>query len=312
MFYYYYSYTLYNLHYATYIIQLTKAVQNNAHKNSKTFQIWFHHKNLLERVYIRIFTWSLFCDMASSSVVVYDIFDRCIKYTPDPFWKKILENCSHSHFPRGVRYIRNSDTEGVLISHSFSIKYKKNTTGNTTIESVSLPLDEEKLCHETINTIKTKLGEYSDLDLKIQDEEFNSIANDLGNSLTGPWKTIKPRHVKEYMYRNYICSLTSETTMNADEIRKLLISLHLALQFKIITNDNIKFENGKIISITGIEKTDDGHYVIRIFDQNKFKQRTTKTEKTRRKTSIEQHIARFLVSNSKRYVSMTTARKTDE
>jgi hypothetical protein len=226
--------------------------------------------------------------MATNKRVIYPIFIECSNLTTDPYWKEQLELLAYNRFPQELRYDP---------THSnFVLRVDKKPA-----EVIALPSEDEegadkKIFSVTMSILKTRLNMRSTRDLQIQKDKLTDTLQKDTQDLDCGWKDIKPKCVKEQLIMAYLSELSLKHSLTPAEHKQLVAEVHLGLQFKSITTNDIKYSNGKILNITNLEFDKD----TRRFVTPEPKPQSSKQEKVVVKNKFHTGIDRFLKSDNVR------------
>jgi len=204
----------------------------------------------------------------ASPVIVYPIFLKCKEYTLDSYWKDIFSKCACNRFPRGIRYDGRKNT--VYIKLPGGAANKK--------EFFSLPKEPIEV-FETMMAVFRSVGLRSQRDLQLKKDEMEKIRRERCVDLNCSWKDLKPRYLKDRMIIKYVLYLKDTHQLTQKEAKKLLNVIHLGFQLKQIGSDDVKYENGHIKDIEGLEVNKDGQ-VFRITKEIRRSYKSDKTSST--------------------------------
>ncbi len=190
--------------------------------------------------------------LMTSPVAVHPIFSKCREYTFDPYWKDIFARCSYNRFPRGIRYDGRKNTLYVRLPGG--IIGKK--------EFFSLP----KVAVDVFTTMMSvfrEMGLCSQMDLEVKRDEMEKIREQRRVNLDCRWKDLKPRYLKDRMIVRYVLHMKETYGLTQKETKKLLNTIQLGFQLKQLSSDHVKYQNGRILDIDGLEVKDKKFYVTR-------------------------------------------------
>jgi hypothetical protein len=166
--------------------------------------------------------------------IIHERFLRCKAFTFDSYWKEIIHNCAFDRFPKGVTYDQNKNLLHVKQQDMKKISYP-------------IPEGDVETYELLIYIFKEFIGLKSQYDLIFNRQEldrFKMLAD-----LDCEWKKLKPRSIKNHILMNFAVSKTQKPK----EAKILYHILQIGFQFKILTNDDIDYEKGVILSINGLE-----------------------------------------------------------
>lgn len=169
--------------------------------------------------------------------IVYPIFIECCKHATDIFWENIFEDLAYGKTPYGT-----------YISKDFlSCKYKKKEFSYK-IER-KLP---ELIYSEVYDLLSNKLGLLSNYEKIKKKKSIVDLENTLKDSCKN-WNDIKKKNIKELLIELYVIRMKNEFLLTIIQTRYLLSIIFMALSFKVITIKDIKYQDGMIINIEGID-----------------------------------------------------------
>lgn len=175
--------------------------------------------------------------------LLYPQFLEILKFEEDPFWKSIFEEMAYGICPYGS-----------YLNKGFLCCNFKGKEFNYKIENSN----DEKLYQDVKNLLFKKVGIQSSLDRIKNIEDFKKSQEELSDILQNKWSSIKKKSLKDHFIENYVIDCKKTYNLTDIEVKKLLFLIHFGILFKKIQNKDIKYENGKILSIDGIEISEDG------------------------------------------------------
>ena len=171
--------------------------------------------------------------------LVYPFFLNCCNYTQDTFWKYIFEDLSYGKAPYGT-YITKNFLCCNYKSKEFSYK-------------IEADKDSKILYTEVHNLLFKKLGLMSDNDKINKRKTFDNTSDEIKITNTTNWSLIKKKTIKNTIIENYVISMKDLHQLTNNQSKKLLSIIIIGLIFKTITNQDINYENSKILDIEGID-----------------------------------------------------------
>lgn len=151
----------------------------------------------------------------------------------DTFWKYIYEDLSYGKCPYGI-YLQNDYICCFIKGKEFSYRI---------VET------KEDVMDEIHNLLKKRAGILSDKE-KIQQKE------DFFQKKSIQKKNINKKFLRENLIQNFILKKGKQYNIKLEHQKNLISFLYIAFLFKSITINDIHFENSEIVSIDGIEFTD--------------------------------------------------------
>ncbi len=169
----------------------------------------------------------------SAKEIIYPHFLHCCQETEDLYWKYIFEDLSYGRAPYGVYFTKGFMCCGFK-GKEFSYRVDPN---------IPIP----QLFKEVKTILKSKLGIQSSSDILSSREKFEKTSERLALNECNDWNLIKKKEVKCLLLENFIISQSK--SLNRMQQKKLLSSLMLAIQLKIINNEDIIINEGRIVVI---------------------------------------------------------------
>ncbi len=169
----------------------------------------------------------------SAKEIIYPHFLHCCQETEDLYWKYIFEDLSYGRAPYGVYFTKGFMCCGFK-GKEFSYRVDPN---------IPIP----QLFKEVKTILKSKLGIQSSSDILSSREKFEKTSERLALNECDDWNLIKKKEVKCLLLENFIISQSK--SLNRMQQKKLLSSLMLAIQLKIINNEDIIINEGRIVEI---------------------------------------------------------------
>ncbi len=169
----------------------------------------------------------------SAKEIIYPHFLHCCQETEDLYWKYIFEDLSYGRAPYGVYFTKGFMCCGFK-GKEFSYRVDPN---------IPIP----QLFKEVKTILKSKLGIQSSSDILSSREKFEKTSERLALNECDDWNLIKKKEVKCLLLENFIISQSK--SLNRMQQKKLLSSLMLAIQLKIINNEDININEGRVVEI---------------------------------------------------------------
>ncbi len=180
--------------------------------------------------------------MPARRELIYPIILQCCSYAKDTYWENILEDIAYGRAPYHT-YITNDNLTSSAKNGEFSI--------NLAVADSS----PEELCSKICNTLREKVGIMSRMERIQSKEKFNSHESRLHRSQDN-WSMIKKKNLKDLLVENYIVRMKEKHDLSVAEARKALSLIFVAMVFKVITQKDIHYYDGKIHDIEGISFSD--------------------------------------------------------
>ncbi len=177
--------------------------------------------------------------------IVYPIFLECCPYATDTFWENVFEDLAYGKTPYGT-----------YISKDFlCCSYRKKDF------SYKIERKEAKQVHDEVyHLLMTKLGLFSPQERVRQKKAFDDLESNMRFSRNS-WSSIRKKSIKELLIELFVTKMKNKYSLSLKQSRYLLSAIFMAMVFKVITSDDIEYENGGIQAIDGINFSE-GHVVI--------------------------------------------------
>lgn len=166
------------------------------------------------------------------SNILYPYILECCLHTKDPIWIDLFIKLSRGICPRGSHIENNMIRVGKNVVYELVRK-----------DSFVLYTDLIKLfkVHST-DDFKAYIDvceKYEDCIVRIKEQNKDQ-------------KILKKKKNKFIHVENYILSLQQKYNLSRLQVKTILSKIQIAFMMKIITNKDIEFKNGRIISIRGV------------------------------------------------------------
>jgi len=169
--------------------------------------------------------------------IIYPIFLECCQFTDDKFWENVFEDLAYGKTPYGT-YISKDFLCCSYKKKEFSYKIEK-----------KLPKD---IYNDVYDLLTNKLGLLSPLEKSKKRKIFKDIEEDITESRKN-WNDIKKKNIKELLIELYVARMKNKHSLTLKQARYLLSIIFVGMIFKVITNKDVEYKNGKIENIDGIE-----------------------------------------------------------
>jgi hypothetical protein len=175
--------------------------------------------------------------MLEKKEILYPIFIECCKFCPDLYWSTIFEELSYGKTPYGV-YISKNFLCCSYKDKEFSYKIEKKNP--------------EKMFEDVYNLLSKKVGLLSYQE-KIQKKmDFYTLEDSIKDGKQN-WSDIKKKNTKDLLIEKYIIEMKKKHSLTIKQARYLSSLIYITMVFKVITQKDIKYENGKIQEIEGLD-----------------------------------------------------------
>ena len=192
--------------------------------------------------------------------IIYPHFLHCCQETEDHYWKYIFEDLSYGRAPYGVYF-----TKGFMCCG-----FKGKEFSYRVDPHIPVP----QLFKEVKTILNVKLGIQSSSDILSSREKFEKTSERLALHECNDWTLLKKKEVRGLLLENFIIS--QNKNFNRIKQKKLLSSLMLAIQLKIINNEDISIYHGRVTEIKKWEKIQNTN--LKDWDFN-IKKKVIKTKK---------------------------------
>lgn len=192
--------------------------------------------------------------------IIYPHFLHCCQETEDHYWKYIFEDLSYGRAPYGVYF-----TKGFMCCG-----FKGKEFSYRVDPHIPVP----QLFKEVKTILNVKLGIKSSSDILSTREKFEKTSERLALHECNDWTLLKKKEVRGLLLENFIIS--QNKNFNRIKQKRLLSSLMLAIQLKIINNEDISIYHGRVTEIKKWEKIQNTN--LKDWDFN-IKKKVIKTKK---------------------------------
>ena len=169
--------------------------------------------------------------------LVYPIFLECCQFATDIFWENIFEDLAYGKSPYGT-----------YISKDFLCCSYRNKDFSYKIEQK----DPEVIFNELYNLLSEKLGLLSQSEKVKKRKAFKDIENNMKDTRK-TWNDIKKKNIKELLIELYVTGIQTKHSLSTKQAKYLLSIIFIAIILKVITNNDIIYENNRIQHIEGID-----------------------------------------------------------
>lgn len=169
--------------------------------------------------------------------LVYPFFLECCRFATDIFWENIFEDLAYGKSPYGT-YISKDFLCCSYRNKDFSYKIEKK--------------DPEVIYNELYNLLSVKLGLLSQSEKVKKRKAFKDMENTMKDTRKN-WNDIKKKNIKELLIELYVTDMQNKHSLSTKQAKHLLSIIFIAIVFKVITNNDIIYENNRIQHIEGID-----------------------------------------------------------
>ncbi len=116
--------------------------------------------------------------------------------------------------------------------------------------------DPEKVFDDVIALIRDRLGVHSSSDRLRKIQDFAKMEDEIKELKNNRWTSIKKKTSKDFIIENFVIEMKQQHNLTDAKAKQLMGAILSGLIFKVYTPKDIQYENGKIISIDGLEFSD--------------------------------------------------------
>lgn len=174
--------------------------------------------------------------MVIKKEILYPIFLECLQFTSDFFWENIFEDLAYGKTPYGT-YINKDFLCCNYKDKEFSYKIERK--------------DPEILYNDILILLGKKLGILSLRDKNNKQIDFQNIENEL-KECRKKWSSIRKKNIKDLLIERYVLNMKEQYLLSFKQAQELLSHIFIGLVFKVISVKDIKYKDGVITSIDGI------------------------------------------------------------
>jgi hypothetical protein len=183
--------------------------------------------------------------------ILYPVFLECCNQSDDIYWQNIFEDLSYGLPPYGTYFSKDY----------LCCNYKKKEFSYKIEQK-----DYKQLYKEVYNLLTKKLGLLSQSQKIKKKKDFVNFEDNIKESRK-TWNDIRKKNIKELLIEQYTVKMKNRYSLNLKQTRNLLKVIIIALVLKIITSNDIYYENGSINKIEGISFD----YKKIIYERNLYK-----------------------------------------
>lgn len=174
--------------------------------------------------------------MPARQEIIFPIFIDCCQYAADTYWESIFSELAYGKAPYGS-YISKGFLYCNYKKKEFSYKIEKK------------PAD--IVYEEVYNLFTKKMGIMSSAE-KLKKKKEQSLIEDSLQHSRQEWSSIRKKNIKDLFIELFVAKKQKEYFLTLVQAKYLLSLIYVAMMFKVITTEDILYEDGHIISIDGI------------------------------------------------------------
>ena len=168
--------------------------------------------------------------------ILHPVFLECCQFVTDSFWMNIFEDLAYGKTPYGT-YITKNFFCCSYKSKEFSYRIEKK--------------DPLILYTDLYNLLTNNLGILSRKEKLKKQIDFNETESRIKETRQ-EWANIKKKNIKDLLIETYVIDMKNKYSLTVKQAKYLLSIIFTTLTFKVITNKDIEYSNGKIQNIEGI------------------------------------------------------------
>ena len=169
--------------------------------------------------------------------LVYPIFLECCHFATDIFWENIFEDLAYRKAPYGT-----------YISKDFLCCSYRNKDFSYKIEQK----EPQVIYDELYDLLSVKLGLLSQKEKVKKRKAFKDMEDNMRDTRKN-WNDIKKKNIKELLIELYVTDMKIKHSLSIKQAKYLLSIIFIAMVFKVITNNDIIYENNRVQHIEGID-----------------------------------------------------------
>jgi len=178
--------------------------------------------------------------MVIKKEIIYPFFLECCVLATDSFWKNVFEDLAYGKSPYGT-YINKNFLCCSYKNKEFSYKIERK---------------DPKTIYQNIYTLLTqKLGILSYVEKIKKRTDFHIEENRIKKHRE-EWSNIRKKNIKDLLIERYVIDMKDKYSLSLKQSKYLLSVIFLTIMFKVITSKDIKYSDGKIQNIDGIDFSD--------------------------------------------------------
>ena len=169
--------------------------------------------------------------------LLYPTLLECCMHAPDTYWENIFQDMAYGRCPYGSFISKDAlccSTKGKEFCHQLTSER-----------------DSKERFHEIYTDLYTHLGMMSRSERSRNREQFENVERALKSSRQN-WASIRKKNLKDLMVETYVVSMKKKHNLSAQQARKALSLIFVAMVFKVVSQKDIRYSDGKILAIDGI------------------------------------------------------------
>jgi len=195
--------------------------------------------------------------------LIFPFFLKCTEYCKDEFWKQVLEDMAYGKPPKNI------------------LVYDKNLVLNIGKKKESFSfenLNEKEFIEQVIPFLQNHISLYSSTDVKKRQAIIEQLKKEKEKIKKSKWTQIRKNNPKKIFLLRFVHEKKQEFDLSWATCTRLYNELFDVL-FKQGMSKKVDFEDGKIISVEGLDFYD------KSYSFQKLDEQTSKSNKTSKKLS---------------------------
>lgn len=195
--------------------------------------------------------------------LIFPFFLKCTEYCKDEFWKQVLEDMAYGKPPKNI------------------LVYDKNLVLNIGKKKESFSfenLNEKEFIEQVIPFLQNHISLYSSSDVKKRQAIIEQMKKEKEKIKKSKWTQIRKNNPKKIFLLRFVHEKKQEFDLSWTTCTRLYNELFDVL-FKQGMSKKVDFEDGKIISVEGLE------FYEKSYSFQKLDEQTSKSNKTAKKFS---------------------------
>ena len=183
--------------------------------------------------------------------LIFPFFLKCADICKDDFWKQVFEDMAYGRPPKNI------------------LVYDKNIVLNIGKKKESFSfdnLDEQEFIEKVIPFLQSNISLYSTGDVKKKQSIIEYLEKEKEKIKKSKWTQIRKNNPKKIFLLRFINEKKQEYNLSWDTAKKLYVELYDVL-FKQGMSKKVEFENGKIISIEGLDFSKKNYTLYKLDEQ---------------------------------------------
>ena len=166
----------------------------------------------------------------------YPIFEECLQFTIDPYWRCVFADFIKGKFPRGMGVGKD-------------IIYLKRGTKTARVVLTQQPMQLfQNIVFELQNVLELK----SHFDRCRNQKDLEAARKEIDMILQLPWTKIRKKKFKEDIILSFVEEIKLRYRLRFSEMQQLLRTINSSMTFHVLESKDVQYQQGKIVSIDGL------------------------------------------------------------